>query len=406
MKLDAWLRQSHPPADRFRLVERLSQALNEVHDRGETLGALEPARVEVAADLHCNLSAAATARSPEAGYAAPERREGGPASPEADIYSAGAIAWEVLAGRTCGEQPAPLAEVAPELPRELASAVMGCLERSPQWRPKDLTYLAQLAVAQQKAGRPETAPTSVHAPARRRSASPVRPPATRKSRSTWTLVVATVLVLVAAALNYRMIRGQSPIVPPGDAAGSRVKGAPGPLDEPTPAEPERSPATGTSSLAAEPTPAPAPTPTPTPTPTPAPAAATAVPPAARAADTPPISPVDTLPVPPAAGPVAPAVQRPSAPVVLTALSPPAVRRPGKVLLDLRGTGLRSDLLVRVVALREMPRGITVARQKWVSGNLMTVLLELDADVKPAVYAIALEDPTGGPLKSLELTVTK
>ena len=36
---------------------------------------------------------------------------------------------------------------------------MGCLEKSPEWRPKDLTYLAQLAAAQQKVNRgPESQP--------------------------------------------------------------------------------------------------------------------------------------------------------------------------------------------------------------------------------------------------------
>jgi hypothetical protein len=92
--------------------------------------------------------------------------------------------------------------------------------------------------------------------------------------------------------------------------------------------------------------------------------------------------------------------------VLTALSPLTVRRPGKALLDLRGTGLRPDLRARVVPLRDVPRGITVARQKWVSANLVTVLLELDEGVTPGSYAIVLEDPAGGPVKPLQFTVTK
>ena len=78
--------------------------------------------------------------------------------------------------------------------------------------------------------------------------------------------------------------------------------------------------------------------------------------------------------PPAEGQAAAALE----PVVLTALSPLAIRRPGRALLDLRGTGLRSDLRARVLPLRDAPRGITVARQKWVSASLVTVLLELDA----------------------------
>jgi serine/threonine protein kinase len=415
MKLDAWLRQRHPPAERFRLVERLSQALNTVHDRGESLGSLDPSRVDVGADLVCDLSAAARG-TPEPGYAAPERFEGSPPSPEADVYSAGAIAWEVLVGRPCGEQPASLSDVAPDLPHEIAGAVMGCLERSPQWRPKDLTYLAQLAAAQQKGARRDAAPPSARATAGRPAARPARTPPPRKSRGHWTLILAGVLLLVAAALNYRTISRQVSGAASRSASAAPVRpvpnpgrpGRPSPVPSATVARPSAHPEaastpaatptpqpTATSSLAPPPpTPIPAPlqTPTPTPvstpTPTPTPALATAV--------------------PTAAAPARAAVEPPPArePVVLTSLSPTAVRRPGKVMFDLHGTGLRADLLVRVVAHREMPHGITVTGQRCVSGNLMTILLELDGSVKPAVYAIALEDPAGGPLKTLTFTVTK
>jgi hypothetical protein len=94
------------------------------------------------------------------------------------------------------------------------------------------------------------------------------------------------------------------------------------------------------------------------------------------------------------------------PVVVTSLSPTTVRRPGKVMIDLHGTGLRGDLLVRILARREVPRGITVSGQKCVSANLMNVLLELDPSVKPAEYAIAIEDPASGTLRMLPFTVTK
>ena len=92
--------------------------------------------------------------------------------------------------------------------------------------------------------------------------------------------------------------------------------------------------------------------------------------------------------------------------MLTALSPLKIRRSGKALLDLRGTGLRPDLRARVLPLRDVPRGITVERQKWVSASLVTVLLALDQDVTPGAYAIALEDPAGGQTKPLQFTVTK
>ena len=137
MRLDAWLRQQHSPAERLRLVERLAQALNTVHDRGEMLAALAPERVEVGGDMKVDLSPAMRGR-PEPGYSAPEVLEGGPPSTAADIYAAGALCWEILVGQPCGEAPRPLLDVVPDLPRELANSVMGCLEKSPDWRPKDL----------------------------------------------------------------------------------------------------------------------------------------------------------------------------------------------------------------------------------------------------------------------------
>ena len=138
-----------------------------------------------------------------------------------------------------------------------------------------------------------------------------------------------------------------------------------------------------------PTPVPTPTPAPQPTPTPTP---------------PPPPPVAAPVVPPPA--TAEPATEPAEPAVLTALSPLSVRRPGRALLDLRGTGLRADLRARVLPLREAPRGISVARQKWVSSSLVTVLLELGENVTPGVYAVALEDPSGRQTKPLQFTVTK
>jgi hypothetical protein len=60
----------------------------------------------------------------------------------------------------------------------------------------------------------------------------------------------------------------------------------------------------------------------------------------------------------------------------------------------------------VLPLKENPRGITVVRQKWTSSSLVSVLLELDASVSPAAYAIALEDASGTRTNPLQLTVTK
>jgi hypothetical protein len=408
MKLDAWLRQEHPLAERLRLVERLSQALNAVHDRGEVLAALDPSRIDLGNDLTCDLSGAEHGQ-PEPGYSAPERLEGQPPSPEADVYAAGAIAWEALVGRPCGELPVPLADVAPDLPREIASAVMGCLERSPQWRPKDLTYLAQLAAAQQKALRRGSGSPAEPLPSPR-AGGPHRTPPRRASRSHLPLLLSALVVLAAAAGSYLWIQTQG------------EGGAPAPAPRPKPSPPPDTRAAGPApptTVAAALAPAPAATAAPDATP---PLSASTEP--TPAAPAPPPAPAPTLTAEPAPTPtpvptptptLAPAVAAPAPvelpaasrePVVLTALSPLSIRRPGKALLDLRGTGLRSDLRARVLPLREALRGITLARQKWVSAELMTVLLELDDTVAPGAYGIVLEDPAGVQTKSLAFTVTK
>ncbi len=425
MKLDAWLRQEHPLGERLRLVERLSQALNAVHDRGEVLASLDPSRVDLGNDLKCDLSGAVRG-SPEPGYSAPERLEGGVPSPEADVYAVGAIAWEALVGRPCGELPAPLGDVAPDLPREIASAVMGCLEKSPQWRPKDLTYLAQLAAAHQKSlKRGPGSPPVEPAP---RAAPLARTPPRRPSRSHMPLLLGALLLLVAATASLLWLQRENasgkttpvarPKATPSPATARAVEPTPPPITlaapsaapgEPT-VPPEPVPAVPTPTPEPEPTPEPTPTPAalpaPTPTPTPTPRPTPAPPVAAAPVAAPPVA-APPAAAPPAAAP--PAVAAPAAPrepVALAALSPLSARRPGRVLLDLRGTGLRPDLRVRVLPLREAPRGITVARQKWVSANLMTVLLELEDAATPAAYGIALEDPAGGLTKPLSFTVTK
>jgi hypothetical protein len=83
-----------------------------------------------------------------------------------------------------------------------------------------------------------------------------------------------------------------------------------------------------------------------------------------------------------------------------------VKRPGKVLLDIRGSFLRADQHVRILPLKTNPQGITVVRQKWTGPNLVTALIELDASVTPATYAVVLEDGSGTLTNPLHLTVTK
>jgi eukaryotic-like serine/threonine-protein kinase len=104
-------------------------------------------------------------------YIAPERFEGGEATGAADVWSVGVLLWEALVGRhpfwavspvetvRRVEQGAqPLAELRPDLPRELCRAVDRMLALEPRKRPSAKQALHLLRVAQQgRAERPRAA---------------------------------------------------------------------------------------------------------------------------------------------------------------------------------------------------------------------------------------------------------
>jgi hypothetical protein len=427
MRLDAWLRQDRSLGERLRVVECLCQAVNAVHDRGNALAALEPGKVEVAGDGTCDLGAARKG-APSRDYLAPDRQESGQPSALADVYAAGAIAWEILVGRSPGPTPTHLAEVRPEVPREVADAIMACLERSPDWRPKDLTYLAQIAAAKQ--------PAAGRAPTASRTAGPraARPPRTgraarssdRPARRTWPLLAALLVVLAlaaAAAWQYLgPLGGAAPVARARPAPTVPPTAPPPSTAAPAVAAPENPPPAPASEPAAPPaTPAPAPavdlrTP-PEPRTTPAPLPATPTPLAAARPTAPLVTPTPVVPTPtptppaalPAAGPSQPAAAIPPPPLppaALSTVSPLTVARPGKVLLDIRGSALRPEHHVLIVPLKKAPSGISVVRQKLQGDALITVLLNLDASVSPGEYGLAVEDAQGVRSNTLVFTVTK
>jgi eukaryotic-like serine/threonine-protein kinase len=90
-----------------------------------------------------------------AAYLAPEQALGEQATPAADVYSLGAVLYELLTGKPPYEFEsladladkqrrhaiAPVRELVPDVPRELEDVVMRCLARNPAYRPASAAEL-------------------------------------------------------------------------------------------------------------------------------------------------------------------------------------------------------------------------------------------------------------------------
>ena len=86
-------------------------------------------------------------------YMSPEQAEGKPVDTRSDIFSFGAVLYEMLTGRRAFEghsaistlssvlrdHPAPVAELCPEVPAELDQLVMRCLRKAARLRPQTMT---------------------------------------------------------------------------------------------------------------------------------------------------------------------------------------------------------------------------------------------------------------------------
>jgi hypothetical protein len=431
MNLDSWLKQDHSLADQLKVMEGLCSALNGGHQRGNVHRGLEPGNIEVGTDGTCDLSAAQAGGGGDARYRAPETLEGATHSPQSDIYSAGVIFYEMLSGRSpSAERPTPLGDIRPDVPRDLTDAVMGCLEKGPDWRPKDLSYLLQvvgsLQAGQAAARAPKAATRETPRVVPRTPTFGSRPSSKSSSSSSNVplFVAVAVLALGGGAGAWFWLKGSPP---PVQRAATRPSPPPTTLAFPSP---EAMPSAGTAAAAtpspigpsgpAKGTPPEAPAHEPVavakPTPTPPPATQVAVAstpaPAPRTADPTPIpTAIPTpAPAPATAAPVAvPGPEEMAAapePTLLTAVSPVQLKRGATTILDVRGSGLRADQKATVLKIREPPSGISVVKQKFVSGSLVQVVVKLDESALPGVYGLAMSDGSGAFSNTLSITVAK
>jgi serine/threonine-protein kinase len=150
-----------------------------------------------------------------AAYLSPEQALGEQVTSAADIYSLGAVLYELLAGRPPYEfdsladlaakqtsgQITPVGELAPAVPPNVEDAVMRSLARNPAYRPTSAADFAH------ELGAPDEPTLPLHAPTR------IAPALPRVSNRLW-LVLTAVVVLAALLLAIALTTGGGSSPPP------------------------------------------------------------------------------------------------------------------------------------------------------------------------------------------------
>jgi serine/threonine-protein kinase len=220
-------RERVPPGEVVNLALQICGGLEHAHEAGLVHRDVKPQNLLVRgqdgvvkiADFGIARSAEATQLTQAgtvlgtAAYLAPEQAAGGEVSPATDLYSLGAVLYELLTGRPPyrfeslielafkqQEQAVePVREHAPEVPEPLEDVVMRCLARNPAYRPESAAALArELAAASPE---PPTRPLPLASetktvPLRR----PSRPPRRRDRRVLLALAAAAAVLAIVTGL--------------------------------------------------------------------------------------------------------------------------------------------------------------------------------------------------------------
>lgn len=403
-----WSRRQHGLHERLVVIEGVATGLAHAHAHGIAHGRLTPERIAVGGDgvpRIWGFGVRGTAPERDAAYTAPEVEAGTAPTGLADVYSAGVVFYELLAGETPrGEAPPPLRELRKDIPKDLADAIMACRERSADWRPKDFDYL--LSVVLRLRGRQP--PPKAAALRRVAVTATARPRAeTRRAAPPLLPIAIGVVTLLGGAAALYLHRGPEPTprpAPPTAPTPSPSTAATAPASLPTPMPP---PATAPPTLLATPAPVvaqPSPAaPRLTPLPSPRASATPGTPPTRASLATPP--PAPTLPParattlapqhipPPVTAPPATAPPAAAGPALIRAVSPPTLRRGQKTLVDVRGQGLYKGLGAALLRGGRPADGLRAREHRFVSASLVQVFIEVDAGAAAGSYDLILSDGT-------------
>jgi WD40 repeat protein len=158
-----------PPREAAELVETLARAMQAAHDKGVIHRDLKPANVLLAEDGTPKITDFGLAKKlDEAGktatgavmgtpsYMAPEQAGGKVVGPLADVYALGAVLYECLTGRppfkaathldtlmqVVSDEPVPVRQLQPLVPRDLETICLKCLHKEPTKRYETSAALA------------------------------------------------------------------------------------------------------------------------------------------------------------------------------------------------------------------------------------------------------------------------
>jgi eukaryotic-like serine/threonine-protein kinase len=167
-------RKRFAPAEAVDVALQASAGLAHAHAAGLVHRDVKPGNLLRAADGAIKIVDFGIARAAEStqltqagtvlgtvAYLSPEQAAGKPVTAAADIYSLGAVLYELLTGgppyrfeslaelvvEQRDEPITPIRELAPEVPVSLEDAVMRCLARSPEYRPSAEDLAGELAPA-------------------------------------------------------------------------------------------------------------------------------------------------------------------------------------------------------------------------------------------------------------------
>jgi serine/threonine-protein kinase len=171
-----------PPHEAVALVLQACAGLQHAHEAGLVHRDLKPANLLLREDGVLKIADFGIARAAEAtrltqlgtilgtaAYLSPEQAAGEEVTAATDIYSLGAVLYELLTGQlpyrfeSLGELAlkqrdgviTPVRDIDPRVPEPVEAAVMHCLARDPQFRPASAAELAQeLAGASDPAAKP------------------------------------------------------------------------------------------------------------------------------------------------------------------------------------------------------------------------------------------------------------